>query len=95
MDFPFLIGAGRFDSVLLGYPEGTISPIRKIEYYEFNLFTEKYGYGFVYDRIIPYDENVLAVWKPGGQKHSKLNFKCRYIHFSTGDQTLIDLIEGM
>ena len=95
MIYPFLLGAGTFDSSILNYESGRLSPLRKITFYEFDLFTESFEYGIYDGNIVPYEEGVIVIWKPGRVKCSRLDFRCRYLHTEVDDPEIRKLIEEL
>ena len=79
---------GFFDtSVKL--PGKTMTPDRRLNCFEIELFTaDQPGSAFINGREHPLTAGTLICGKPGHLRHSRLNFKCCYLHIASKSETL-------
>lgn len=95
MNYPYLTGAGLYRSEILGYRKDLVSPVRLVEEYEFELFTDNYTWGLLNGEKIDYRKNILLIAKPGDRRCSKLHFACHYIHIRVEDPEIRKEIDGL
>lgn len=56
--------------------------------YEIELVQEKGGISFIGNKQFPVEAGLVICAKPGQLRHTKLPFRCKYIHFITSDGVL-------
>lgn len=95
MKYPILTGSGTFDSGILGFKKNTFSSKRLIETYEIELYTDADTYGICNDQTVPYEPGVLAVYRPGDIRYSRLNFRCKYLHIIIEDKELAAAVSAL
>ena len=91
---PLVISAGIYSSYD-HHPDWTESPPRVVSNYEMDLFLENSGVAYVNGQECPIQPGVVLLARPGDVRRNKLHFRCRYIHFSTDDPLLRQLIDGI
>lgn len=93
MELMYLTGAGYFSSDVLGIKRGKITPERRVQEYEIELFTDDYEWGKVNGETIAYRKNRLMIFRPGDVRCSKLGFSCHFIHLTITDRRLCETVE--
>lgn len=95
MVYPFISGAGVYRSELSGYRKDSMSPVRTVEEYEFELFTDNFYYGIINDRRIEYKKNTVLIARPGDRRCSRCHFSCHYLHMTVNDNEIKAVIDKL
>lgn len=86
---------GAFDSCIK-FPEGGISPLRTVEEYEIELYTEDQSTVSYLDGVeVPLKRGTLLCAKPGVRRRSRLPFRCLYLHITTEDAQLRQMLDTL
>ena len=88
---PQIVAIGIFNSQI-AIKNRTISKKRKTTMFELELPIGKGGVSYIDDESHPIDENMVICAKPGQIRHSRLPFKCYYIHMIVNDGYLGDIL---
>ena len=97
MDCPSyqILSYGIFDS-RVAYPKLTHSRNRRINRFELELITEDMtGISYIDDRAYPLKKGLFLCGKPGQRRHSQLPTRCYYVHLTTEDPQLTQLLERL
>ena len=79
---------GFFDTSVK-FPEKTVTPDRRLTCFEIELFTaDQPGSAFINGKEYPLTAGTLICGKPGHLRHSRLNFKCCYLHLVSKSEAL-------
>lgn len=79
---------GVFDSKIK-FPKRGMSEKRRVQSYELELITESDNAVFYFDdQSYQMTPNIIFVGKPGMVRHTKLHFKCIYVHLKTENTDL-------
>ncbi len=89
-----IIKTGFYNSQFV-YKKMTQSPIREVEYYEFEYFPENGGISYINNYAYPVVQGNVLVASPGCLRNSKLHFKAYYIHFSTDNSELQTILNRL
>ena len=95
MELLYLTGAGYFSSDVLGIKRGKVTPERRVQEYEIELFTDDYEWGRVNGETVNYGKNRLMIFRPGDVRCSKLGFSCHFIHLTIADRRICDAVEKL
>lgn len=88
---PQIVAIGIFNSQI-AIKNRTISKSRKTTMFELELPIGSGGMSYIDDEAHPIDENMVICAKPGQIRHSRLPFKCYYIHMIVNDGYLGDIL---
>ena len=77
------------------YPEHSITKIRTVMHYELELFTENGGIAHLNGNSYPIKKGSFLIAQPGDKRQSTLHFSTLYLHFSTTDDALRELIHSI
>lgn len=91
-ELPIILGAGIFDSKNR-FPHNAVTLPRRVTTYELEYFFEDGGISVLNGVKYPIKSGNILFSKPDDIRYSFLPFKCRFIHFSVSDSSLIDAIE--
>ena len=91
----FQIRYGVFDSSA-AMPRLTVSPPRKVRWFELELFTEDLpGVTCIDGDAYPLRKGLFICSKPGQERHSRLPLRCHYLHVRTEDESLAALLRSL
>ncbi len=83
-----VVGCGLFDSKVC-FPSTGLTPDRRLNGFEIELFYEDQpGTAFIDNTPYKMKKGTVICGKPGQLRHSRLPFKCCYIHFRTDSAEL-------
>ena len=82
---PTLVTAGVFDSRLV-FPSVDVTANRRVSMFEIELPIGSSGVSFINGDSYEVSENAIICAKPGQIRHSKLPYKCYYIHAIVEDE---------
>ena len=83
---------GFFDTSVK-FPEKTVTPDRRLRCFEIELFTaDQPGSAFINGKEYPLTAGTLICGKPGHIRHSRLNFKCCYLHLVSKSDELDEML---
>ena len=83
-----VVGCGLFDSKVC-FPSTGLTPDRRLDGFEIELFYEDQpGTAFIDNTPYKMKKGTVICGKPGQLRHSRLPFKCCYIHFRTDSTEL-------
>lgn len=91
---PKVTRAGHFDSNIELKGLERTSP-RVVKTYELEMFTEDGGIAYLNGAECAIKKGCVLVAKPGDERHSVLHVKCYYIHFTTNDPKIAQLVESL
>lgn len=91
---PTVTRSGHFVSRHKLEGQNETSP-RVLETYELEMFTEDGGTTWLNDVECPIKKGCVLVAKPGDVRHSKLHFRCYFIHFTTDDPEVTQLVASL
>lgn len=90
-----IIQYGIFDSALK-FPNEIKTADRLLDCFEIELYISDYP-GISYINGIPHklEKGLIICGKPGQYRHSKLHFKCCYLHINVENSELYELLNGL
>ena len=91
---PKIVAIGMYNAQL-AFKNRAISPNRKTTMFEIELPMEAGGISYMDDTSHPITENVVICAKPGQLRHTRLPFKCRYIHMIASEGQLCELLSSL
>lgn len=91
---PKIVAIGTYNAQL-AFKNRAISPNRKTTMFEIELPTEAGGISYMDDTSHPITENVIICAKPGQLRHTRLPFKCWYIHMIVNEGRLCDILSSL
>lgn len=91
---PKIVSIGMYNAQL-AFKNRSISPNRKTTMFELELPMEAGGISYMDDTSHPITENVVICAKPGQLRHTRLPFKCWYIHMIVNDGQLYDTLSSL
>ena len=86
---PEIVAIGVYDSNL-AVKNKVITKNRKTTMFEIEIPIEKGGISYINSDKMQIEPNMIICAKPGQMRHTKLPFKCYYIHFIVTEGTLYD-----
>jgi len=86
---PDIVAIGIYDSNL-AVKNKVVTKNRKTTMFEIEIPTEKGGISYINSEKIPNEPDTIICAKPGQLRHTKLPFKCYYVHFIVTDGKLHD-----
>lgn len=91
-----ILDFGIYDSSVKFSAASTITRDRKLDCYEIELYTQDCaGTAFVNNSSYKLCRGLLLCLKPGQMRHSRLHFKCSYIHLTCGTNELSQKLDAM
>ncbi|HJA92203.1 MAG TPA: AraC family transcriptional regulator [Candidatus Eisenbergiella merdipullorum] len=77
------------------YPEHSITKMRTVMHYELELFTEDGGTAHLNGNSYPIKKGSFLIAQPGDKRQSTLHFSTLYLHFTTTDEAIQELIHSI
>ena len=91
---PEIIAAGIFNAEQ-AIKTKTVSKNRKTTMFELELAIEDGGVSYINNTSHPIKENLVISAKPGQTRHTRLPFKCYYIHMILEEGELYDMLSSL
>lgn len=92
---PTVITSGIYDSSLI-YPSSTVETnSRRVSMFELDLPLENEGVSYIDRQAIPVSRNRMIVAKPGQMRHSRLPYRCHYLHIVSSDSVYTDILSSL
>lgn len=91
---PEIVAAGIYDAKLV-FKNRTLTPTRTTTMFELELPLENGGRSFINDSSHEILDDVIICAKPGQRRHTKLPFKCYYVHIIVNEGTLLDILSSL
>jgi hypothetical protein len=88
---PQIVAIGIYNAQI-AIKNRTISKNRKTTMFELELPIGSGGISYINDESHPITENMVICAKPGQIRHTRLPFKCYYIHMIVNDGYLGDIL---
>lgn len=88
---PEIVAIGVYNAEL-AVKNREITRNRKTTMFEIELPTEAGGVSHINDESVQIMPNILICAKPGQTRHTRLPFKCYYIHMMIGEGALYDIL---
>lgn len=89
MNLPDIVAIGIYNSNF-AVKNKVITKNRKTTMFEIEIPIEKGGISYINAEKMPIEPDMIICAKPGQLRHTKLPFKCYYIHFMVTDGKLYD-----
>lgn len=90
---PEIVSAGIYNAQLV-YKSKSVTPSRKTTMFEIELPIADGGISYINDSSHAISEGTVICAKPGQLRHTKLPFKCYYIHIIVNEGELFDLLSS-
>ena len=94
MNVPEVIAAGIYDAKPI-FKSRTVTPSRTTTMFEIELPLEDGGTSFVNNSSHRIKSNLIISAKPGQRRHTKLPFRCYYVHMIVKDGALLDILSSL
>ncbi len=91
---PVLVAAGIFNASL-AYKSRMITPNRKTTMFEIELPIMDGGISYINDTSRPISKDTVICAKPGQIRHTKLPFKCYFVHIIAKEGRLYDILSAL
>ena len=91
---PKFVSVGIYNAQI-AYKNKTVTPNRKTTMFELELPIGDGGISHIDDEAHPISDNVVFCVKPGQTRHTRLPFKCYYIHMIVKEGQLFDLLTSL
>lgn len=91
---PDVISAGIYNAQIV-YKNKAISPNRKTTMFEIELPIGEGGISHINDSSHQISENTVICAKPGQVRHTKLPFRCYYVHLIVNNGVLFDILSSL
>ena len=88
---PQIVSIGIYNAQI-AIKNRTISKNRKTTMFELELPIESGGMSYINDESHPINENTVICAKPGQLRHTRLPFKCYYIHMIVNEGELVNIL---
>ena len=93
IDLPEIVAMGIYNSQIV-FKNKSISPKRKTTMFEIELPLNNGGISYINDTSHSIAENVVICAKPGQIRHTRLPFKCYYIHMIVNEGQIFDVLSS-
>ena len=94
MILPKIVAVGIYDT-RIAVKNIAISKNRKTSMFEIELPIEDGGISYIDENSKPIHPNMIICAKPGQSRHTKLPFKCYYVHMIVHGGPLYDSLMGI
>ena len=91
---PDIVAAGIYNAQIV-HKNKTVTPIRKTTMFEIEMPLDNGGISYINDTSHPIMKNMVICAKPGQIRHTKLPFKCYYVHIIVSEGELFDLLSSL
>ena len=91
IQLPEIVASGIYNTRIFAGSK-TVTKNRKTTMFEIELPLEKGGISNINSEAMPIDTNMIICAKPGQLRHTKLPYKCRYIHIIIKSGSLYDML---
>ena len=91
---PEIVAMGIYNAQVV-FKNRSISPNRKTTMFEIELPISIGGVSYMDDTSHPITENVIICAKPGQTRHTRLPFKCYYIHMIINEGQIFDVLSSL
>ena len=88
---PDIVAVGAYNAQL-AVKNREITKNRKTTMFELELATEEGGISYINSESFAIKPDLLICAKPGQIRHTRLPFKCFYIHITLGEGALYDIL---
>ena len=88
---PDIVAAGIYNAQIV-HKNKTVTPIRKTTMFEIEMPLDNGGISYINDTSHPIVKNTVICAKPGQIRHTRLPFKCYYIHIIVSEGELFDIL---
>lgn len=86
---------GLFDSTVK-FPDTVTTDDRLLDYFEIELYTSECpGTAYINGTAHKLEKGLIICGKPGQYRHSRLHFKCCYLHLKVESSELYELLDGL
>ena len=94
MTLPKIVAVGKYNASLV-HKNVTVTKNRKTTMFELELPIGDGGMSYIDDESHPINENMVICAKPGQIRHTRLPFKCYYIHMIVTDGYLGNILTSL
>lgn len=91
---PDIVAAGIYNAQIV-HKNKTVTPARKTTMFEIELPLDNGGISYINDASHPIKRNTVICAKPGQLRHTKLPFKCYYVHIIVSEGGLFDILSSL
>lgn len=94
LTLPKFVSVGIYNAQI-AYKNKAVTPNRKTTMFELELPTEEGGTSYIDSASHPIRRSMVICAKPGQTRHTRLPFKCYYIHMIVREGLLFDLLNSL
>ncbi len=94
LTLPKFVSVGIYNAQI-AYKNKSVTPNRKTTMFELELPIEEGGMSFIDHASHPINGNIVICAKPGQIRHTRLPFKCYYIHMIVKEGQLFDTLTSL
>ncbi len=91
---PDVVSAGIYNAQIV-HKNKAVTPTRKTTMFEIELPLDDGGISYINDASHPIKKNTVICAKPGQLRHTKLPFKCYYVHIIVSEGRLFDILSSL
>ena len=91
---PEIVSAGLYNAQAV-FKSRSVSPNRKTTMFEIELPIGDGGTSYINDTSHAISENLIILAKPGQIRHTRLPFKCYYVHMIIGEGQIADILSSL
>ena len=91
---PEIVTVGIYNAQVV-WKNRLISPKRKTVMFEIELPVEDGGTSHIDDTTHPILQNTVICAKPGQLRHTRLPFKCYYVHMISNESRIFDMLSSL
>jgi len=91
---PDIVAAGIYNAQLV-HKNKTVTPIRKTTMFEIELPLDNGGTSYINDTSNQFTPNTFICAKPGQTRHTRLPFKCYYVHLIVNEGRIFDILSSL
>ena len=91
---PKIVAVGIYNAQLV-FKNRSVSPNRKTTMFELELPIEAGGVSYIDDSSHLISDKVVICAKPGQLRHTRLPFKCYYVHMIVSEGRLFDILSSL
>lgn len=94
MQLPEIVATGLYDG-RLALKKGEVTKNRKTTMFELEIPVEQGGISYMDGQAVQITENLIICAKPNSIRHTKLPFKCYFVHLIVNDDKLFTLLSSV
>lgn len=94
LSLPHLVATGIYHTKL-AVRGRTVTPLRRVSVFELELPLEAGGTSYIGEESRPISEDFVIAAKPGQIRHTRLPYRCAFVHLIVREGTLFDMLSRL